>query len=317
MKNVEQSTGGIKNIQMPPQSTMTTANTDGAKGMSKRTKEEFAAFNLRIKKEMLQHQVIVDNKFCKWFETGTFDKEAVRHFATQFSVFSNLFLIAQTMKMINAVDLQEMRAAKEILANEIGVLYKPTKKESDESKAERAANAEALGDPSLVNTEGSIEGSTFRFQAAHFEWIVNFCKHVGLEFKDIGKRSHGTKSTLFFCDELCRLYGSEDFNCAAGASYAVENWAAAGFWKQLISGLEVYKEKEAPKLPLGFFTWHDQVEEQHAAHTHEELEELYFSEHEFDEDGFIARGNEMLDGVAAFWDGLNEDRLAQNYNSNH
>ena len=40
-----------------------------------------------------------------------------------------------------------------------------------------------------------------------------------------------------------------------------------------------------------------------------ELEELYFGEHPFDEDQFIAKGNEMLEGVSAFWDDLEEKRL--------
>ena len=60
-------------------------------------------------------------------------------------------------------------------------------------------------------------------------------------------------------------------------------------------------------LPLGFFIWHDKLEAQHAAHTQEELEELYFTQH-LDEVKFIHYGNEMLDGVAAFWDGLDEQR---------
>ncbi len=58
---------------------------------------------------------------------------------------------------------------------------------------------------------------------------------------------------------------------------------------------------------MGFFVWHDQLESQHAAHTQEELEELYFTL-DLDEDGFIRYGNEMLDGVAAFWDGLDAQR---------
>jgi hypothetical protein len=62
-------------------------------------------------------------------------------------------------------------------------------------------------------------------------------------------------------------------------------------------------------LPLGFFIWHDQLEAQHAAHTQEELEELYFSL-DIDEDAFIDHSNEMLDGVAVFWDGLEEQRRA-------
>lgn len=46
----------------------------------------------------------------------------------------------------------------------------------------------------------------------------------------MGKRSHGSKSTVHFCDELSRLYGSENYEIAQAASYAVENWASRGFW---------------------------------------------------------------------------------------
>jgi hypothetical protein len=113
---------------------------------------------------------------------------------------------------------------------------------------------------------------------------------------------------LFFCDELSRLYGSDDTQVGLGASFAVENWAAAGFWKELIQGLEIFKQRECPKLPLAFFLWHDKVEDQHAAHTWHELEEEYFSI-DIDENKFISGGQKMLDGVQAFWVGLNEDRL--------
>ena len=123
----------------------------------------------------------------------------------------------------------------------------------------------------------------------------------------MGKRRHGTKSTLAFCDELFRLYGSEDYNEAMGAAFAVENWAAAGFWKELISGLERVKKEQVPSLPLGFFTWHDQLEEQHKAHVWDELKECYDSA-KFQEAPFLRAGVKMLDGVNAFWDGLDRDR---------
>jgi pyrroloquinoline quinone (PQQ) biosynthesis protein C len=125
----------------------------------------------------------------------------------------------------------------------------------------------------------------------------------------VGKRRHGIPPTLFFCDELCRLYGSPEYLISQAASYAVENWAAAGFWDELISGFKRYNARSGEDLPLAFFTWHARLEAQHAKHTQEELEELYF-ERALDEDAFIRFGNEMLDGVAAFWEGLNEDRLA-------
>ena len=60
-------------------------------------------------------------------------------------------------------------------------------------------------------------------------------------------------------------------------------------------------------LPLAFLTWHSRLEAQHARHTQEELEELYFTR-SIREDDFITYGNQMLDGVAAFWDGLNNQR---------
>jgi len=116
-----------------------------------------------------------------------------------------------------------------------------------------------------------------------------------------------TPSTVFFCDELFRLYGSDDYNEAMGAAFAVENWAAAGFWKELIAGLERVKKTQVPTLPLAFFTWHDRIEEQHKAHVWDELEEVYFSP-AFTEEPFLRAGVTMLDGVKAFWDGLARDR---------
>jgi hypothetical protein len=41
----------------------------------------------------------------------------------------------------------------------------------------------------------------------------------------------------------------------------------------------------------------------------EELEEAYFAS-EFDRAKFFQGGREILDAVAAFWDGLEEDRLS-------
>lgn len=256
----------------------------------------------RIEKEILPHEVITNNQFTRWFRLGDLDMEDVRHFLVQFSVFSNLFLEAQLKKMINAPSLEAMHQSKEILMNELGVVFRANRSTTK--------TLDADVEPDLVGTEGTVEGGSFKFAAAHFEWLLRMNSHVGLTFNDFGKRRHGTKSTLFFCDELSRLYGGEDTHVALGASFAVENWAAAGFWKELISGLQKFKERSCPKLPLAFFLWHDRVEDQHAAHTWHELQEEFFSI-ELDEDKFIAGGKEMLDGVLAFWKGLNEDRLSR------
>ncbi len=255
--------------------------------------KRFLTFQQRINHELLRHRVIVNNPYTAWFEEGAQNAAQIKAFIIQFSVFSNQFLIAQLNKMIHADTLESMHASKEILANEIGVRYQSGKQQDSQSF--------------MGAIEGSIDGSRFSFNAAHFEWLYNIAKELGLSFAEIGQPKHGTEATLFFCNELIRLYGGDNYQISQAASYAVENWAAAGFWGQLIRGFQKYNDRTGADLPLGFFIWHDKLEAQHAAHTQEELEELYFTQ-DLDEDDFIHYGNEMLDGVAAFWDGLDEQR---------
>jgi hypothetical protein len=250
---------------------------------------ELAAFQSRVDHVVHSHPVVVANGYTRWFASGAATRDEVRHLTVQFSVFSHLFVEAQLRKVINAADLDTYRAGKEILMNELGVIFN------------------GRTDEEGIATEGTVDGSRFRFTAAHFEWLVRFAAPLGLGFEELGKRRHGTGSTLFFCDELMRIYGNEDPSIAEGASYAVEHWAAAGFWKELISGLRAYKARECPELPLGFWTWHDKVEDQHAAHTADELAEAFFMPG-FDPEKFLKGAAEMLEGVKAFWDGLEADR---------
>ena len=245
--------------------------------------------------------MITDNKYCAWFADTPLDHDDVVDFTRQFSVFSNQFLIAQTQRVINAANVEEMRAAKEILANELGVVFRARQNDNKTTSSEDV-------DPEIVGIEGTVDGGTFRFRAAHYEWLLHFAAPLGLAFGDLGRRSVGTPATLAFCDELIRLYGSDDFSISAGAGFAVENWAAAGFWKQLIAGLESFNKSSGLDLNLGFFRWHDKIEDQHAAHTMAELKELYFGPLDFDEDGFVSAGRQMLDGVQVFWNGLDEAR---------
>jgi len=267
--------------------------------------ERYCRLVERIEQEILPHEVIANNQYTKWFAKGDFDLADARHFLTQFSVFSNHFIVAQLLKTINAPTLEAMHASKEILMNELGVSFHNPHKKSAAKKPATQSEEE------LFEFEGTVDGSVFRFSAAHIEWLLRITSHLGLQFKDIGKRRHGAKSTLFFCDKLARIYGSDDTSTALGASFAVENWAAAGFWKELIGGLKIFRERESPGMPLGFFTWHDLVEDQHAQHTWDELEEEFFTHEDVEEDRFIKGGVEMLDGVLFFWNGLNANRLAR------
>ena len=268
---------------------------------------EWERFFARLKQAVFEHPVVTRNAYCDWFEQGAATREQVRDLCQQFSVFSNLFIVAQLLKTINAPSLEQARESKEILANELGVVFRAGRTSPVQEKPVDADAIDRMGDPELVSTEGTVDGGTFKFSAAHFEWLLHFAKPLDLGFDELGKRKHGTPSTLFFCDELARLYGSEDPDIAEGASFAVEHWAAAGFWKQLIRGLDAYRDRECPDLRLAFFTWHDRVEDQHAAHTMAELIDAY-RRPGFDEQKFLQGAHDMLDGVKAFWDGLDETR---------
>lgn len=264
--------------------------------------EHLRRFKLKLQDQVLTHPVIVANPYTAWFKNGEFSAAQARALLLQFSVFSNQFLVAQLKKVLNAETLEEMRASKEILANEIGVGFR---------------NTQGADDPELGSTEGSIEGGTFHFRAAHFELLVRMARQFGLSFADLGKRRSGTPATLFFCDELARLYAHEDYAIATAASWAVENWAAAGFWDELVQGWRRYGERcGMSAFNMAFFTWHARLEANHARHTWQELEAFY-EQQAVDEDAFIHYAREMLDAVLVFWRGLDEQRRALDEGGRH
>jgi len=255
--------------------------------------DDLRAFKSRLQTQVLSHPILVANPYTAWFERGEFSAEQARAFLIQFSVFSNQFLVAQLHKVLNAETLEEMRASKEILANEIGVGFRGTG-----------------GDSLLGSTLGSVEGGTFHFRAAHFELLARMARQFGLDFAELGKRRLGTGATLHFCDELQRLYAHEDYQVAAAASWAVENWAAAGFWDELVEGWKRYGERmQRDHFDIGFFTWHARIEANHAQHTQDELAEL-LKDRYIDEDRFVRNANLMLDAVLVFWRGLDFQRAA-------
>lgn len=268
----------------------------------------FRDFLSIVDREFLNHPIILHNAYTHWFELGQATDEELQHFIKQFSVFSNQFLIAALLKVINSPTLQQSRASREILLNELGVIYRRLGQSGSISATQTEDDKDREGDPELVSTEGTVDGGICRFRAAHFEWLIGVAEGLGLHYEDIGKRKHGRPTTLHFCDELQRLYGSDDPAIAEGASFAVENWAAAGFWQELETGLTRIKETRHPQLKLAFFTWHNRVEGQHAGHTLEELEDVYFQP-DFDQAKFLQGGKEILNAITVFWDGLERDRL--------
>jgi len=273
---------------------------------------DFAEFLEQVDRNFLHHRIITHNAYTAWFQRGEATDVELRHFIKQFSVFSNQFLIAALQKEINAPTLAQSRASREILLNELGVIYRKPNQAIAPHSTLSETEKDREGDPELVSTEGTVDGGVCRFRAAHFEWLIGVAEGLGLHFEEIGKRKHGRPSTLHFCDALIRLYGSDDPQIAEGASFAVEHWAAAGFWQELEDGLTKIKQTRHPQLHLAFFTWHNRVEAQHAGHALEELEEVYFSP-DFDAPKFFQGGQEILEAIAVFWEGLESDRLAQIY----
>jgi len=282
--------------------------------VSTKTLSPFASKALKI---VSNHKIVKSNNYCQWFGRGEATIPQAKELVKQFSVFSNLFLLAQLNKIINAPTLDDMREGKEILANEIGVVFKP-------KLSRRTSVLDGEVDPSIVSTTGTVEGGVYRHRAAHFEWLCDVGRSMGLGFEELGKRKHGTEATLHFCDKLFEIYGSDDLSVSLGASFAIEHWANAGFWDQLVAGFSVLNERDGPgvtlsdgtvshKSPLGFWKFHQALEAQHAEHTMDELEEAYAAGRITDEAKFELAANAMLDACAVFWEGLDADRKGEEY----
>ena len=163
--------------------------------------KNFEAFKETIERQFMRHPVVTGNDYTAWFARGDMSLDHLRHFTVQFSVFSNQFLLAALNRVINADSLQAARESKEILMNELGVIYNDRDGQAGtapggERAGSRLPDHDREGDPALVSTEGTVDGGTFRFQAAHFEWLLRFGQPLGLTFDDMGKRRHGTPSTL-------------------------------------------------------------------------------------------------------------------------
>lgn len=256
---------------------------------------DFNAFKQVLRRELFEHPVITDNRFTAWFAEGEASEQDVAELILQFSVFSNHFLVAQVKRMVNAGTLEGERCARAILVNECGV---------------------ALG------RDGSPEGRSFSSGNAHLNWLREAGAALGLEPAALGRWESGSDATHRFLDGLDRTYGSRDGMVGAGASFAIETWAAFGigagpelearnFWKQLIRGLEAFNRRrlaaDATPVPLHFFKFHFETESGHGANVWRELEET-FGQPGFDARRFLRGGRQALDAIETFWKGLDASR---------
>src|SRR3954471_10361258 len=115
--------------------------------------KNFDAFKQTIEREFMGHPVVTGNDYTKWFAHGDMPLDHLRQFTVQFSVFSNQFLLAALNRVINADTLHAARESKEILMNELGVIYK---KERGTARGTGTTDADREGDPALVSTEGTV-----------------------------------------------------------------------------------------------------------------------------------------------------------------
>ena len=256
------------------------------------------AFLERKKREIDGHLIITNNGYTKWFKQGYANTNDVIDLVEQFSVFSNHFLIAQCMRMVNASTEEAMEAARDILANEIGV--------------------------GIDIKSGSTEGKVFSHKKAHIKWLRDIGEMLGIDRCKLGRWDIATPATRQFLEELEEVYGSANGNVGAGASFAIEYWAGFGlggseeeknnnFWMELIHGLESYNKYyrtslNYPALNLNFFIFHSSLEEAHVANVEHELEEE-FSNSDFDEADWFFGARKALDAIEIFWKGLNKTRM--------
>src|SRR5262245_41188468 len=120
--------------------------------------DDFRDFLAEVDRDLLHHRVITDNRYTRWFQHGEVTDEELRHFIKQFSVFSNQFLVAALLKVINAPSLQQSRASREILMNELGVIYRKPGQAVGARAGLSEEDKDREGDPDLVSTEGTVDG---------------------------------------------------------------------------------------------------------------------------------------------------------------
>ena len=171
----------------------------------------------------------------------------------------------------------------------------------------------------IINTpdiyEMQIGNEKYNIINSHFEWLIDLAYKLGLSYKEIGKREYGSLHTLYLCDELKRLYGSDDLIVSAAAAYAYETWVQTNFWDEIIVGFEKINKKRLENgqslLPLYFWTYNSRIEKQNMKNTVQDLKKMYVNGYIHDEQKFIYICLTMLDAIDVFWSNLNKTELCK------
>ena len=244
--------------------------------------------------EIYKHPVIVLNPYTKWFKRGEANEEQVKDLLKQFSVFSLQFKAIQAKRMVNANNIESELEAWGILVSELG------------------------GDSNIWKSEG---GRIIR-KNSHIEWLRDTAEVLQIARNDLGRWYIANRATKEFLNGLDSSYGSPNWNCGAGASFAIESLSGFGigkgkraelnnFWKELIIGLEKFnqkrKQKDLPQMDLGFFQYHFELERQHVDSVERELEKTC-SDPDFNENDWFIGARLALQSIYIFWCGLDEAR---------
>lgn len=253
---------------------------------------------------LYDHEVVRNSRYCKWFKLGNANTPQIIDLIEQWFVFSRHFPWIQAKRMSNSDTWEGEEGAREILMNECGV-------------------------PINMRT-GKAEGNPFSHENAHLNWLRVIARDLGLDPSPdkMGRWIDGSPSTIAFLEGLDRTYGSFDGQVGAGASFAIEScWAGYGlgipeleadnFWNELIAGLDAYNSKYRQGLsPLdtSFFSYHRDLEIEHARNVEDELIETILHT-QFNEEKFFDQGAlPALDAINMFWVGLYEKAMQLNSN---
>lgn len=235
---------------------------------------EFQQLLVDITARVMSHPVIADNNYLRRFAEGITESQA-RHECTQFSVFALQFDVAQAKLVSNAPTEEAYTERLQVLLNEKGIPYKD-------------------------GFDGELTGN-WNIGSVHFTWMLAMGRGLGLKFEELGKIWLALPGTKAFVDATFENYAHTDPNIAAGAAFAIENWAANSLWKPWISGMEKLNLGREKPVDIGYLKYHNLEEEHHSQATLDELLES-FSEPWFDAEQFMQGAEAMLtNGVQAYY----------------
>jgi hypothetical protein len=242
--------------------------------MTKKDEHKFEALLLAIRTQIIGHPIVSNNVYLRRFGKGVTFLQA-RHEIQQFSIFAHRFDVAQGLLVVEAPTREAYWERLKILLNEKGCAYRN-------------------------GFDGDLAG-TWNPKHVHFGWLLNMAEGLGLEFEEVGKISFATLGTKAFVDATFKYYASSDPNIQAGASMAIENWAANFLWTPWLSGMRKLNATLTRKINLGYLSYHEKEEQHHSQATIDELLQN-FTQDWFDADSFLQGATGILnEGVLPYY----------------